>query len=144
VLRDGRSREGVIAAERRPGAGQRPLRVGEAVRHALAEILREDALRDPELQGASITVSEVRMSPDLKTATVFVMPLGGARADAVLAGLERSAPFLRRRLGRAVSLRYTPELTFALDDSFAAGERIAAVLRRPEVARDLVSDDDAG
>jgi ribosome-binding factor A len=120
------------------------LRVGEAVRHALVDILRQDVVRDPDLQGAAVTVSEVRMSPDLKSATVFVMPLAGAGAGKIVAGLARSAPFLRRRLGHAVRLRYTPELTFALDDSFAAAERIAAVLRRPEVARDLVSDDDAG
>jgi ribosome-binding factor A len=121
----------------RRGAGQRPLRVGEALRHALAQILRDDAIRDPALHGADITVSEVRMSPDLKNATVYVMPLGGAHAAEIVAALGRSAPFLRGRLARAVPLRYTPNLSFALDASFEAAERIAAVLRRPEVARDL-------
>ena len=147
--RAGRRGWGEEEGERR-GAGQRPLRVGEALRHALTQILRDDAVRDPRLSGADITVSEVRMAPDLKRATVYVMPLAGANAGEIIAALARSAPFLRSRLGRAVPLRYTPNLTFSLDASFEAAERIAAVLRRPEVARDLQSeipaktDDDAG
>ena len=130
------------------GGGQRRLRVGEEVRHAVSRILQAGELRDPALAGASVTVSEVRMSPDLRNATVFVMPLGGAHAPEILEGLERSAPYLRSRVGRAVPLRYTPNLVFALDTSFEAAERIAAVLARPEVERDLhprdEPDDDAG
>ena len=126
-----------------PGGGQRQLRVGEELRHALAQLLRTGALRDPALAGANITVAEVRMSPDLRNATVFVMPLGGAHAAETVAGLRRSAPYLRTLLARAVPLRYTPQLTFALDTSYDAAERIAAVLARPEVERDLHSEDAA-
>jgi ribosome-binding factor A len=130
------------------GGNQRRLRVGEEVRHAISRILQAGELRDPALAAASITVSEVRMSPDLRNATVFVMPLGGAHAPEIIEGLERCAPYLRSRVGRAVPMRHTPNLLFALDTSFEAAERIAAVLARPEVERDLhppdPPDDDAG
>lgn len=119
------------------GAGQRQLRVGEELRHALAKILSEGECRDPALENARITVSEVRMSPDLRRATAFVMPLAGTNAPEILAGLKRSALFLKGRLAREVVLRNTPELFFALDDSFDRADRIAALLARPEVARDL-------
>src|ERR1700747_2878705 len=91
-------------------ASQRQLRVGEELRHALAQLLRPGELRDPALQEASVTVTEVRMSPDLRNATAFVMPLAGAKADEVMAGLERSAGFLKARIGRNLGLRYTPNL----------------------------------
>jgi len=136
-------------AEREYGAapravGQRQLRVGEALRHALAQMLRPGELRDPALHDATITVTEVRLSPDLKNATVFVMPLAGANTGDILAGLGRSAPYLRGRLGRSVELRYTPNLVFALDRAFDSAERIAALLASPDVERDLHSDDDSG
>lgn len=128
-----------LFGEARPerGAGQRRLRLGEELRHALAQLLRPGECRDPALFEASITVSEVSLSPDLRNATAFVMPLGGAEAGEIMAGLERSAPYLKGRLARAVSLRRVPELTFALDRSFEHAERIAALLARPEVDRDL-------
>jgi ribosome-binding factor A len=119
------------------GRSQRQLRVGEEMRHALSRILSEGELRDPALAGASITVTEVAVSPDLRRATAFVMPLGGANAGAITAALGRGAAFLRGRLARELSLRYAPDIVFALDRSFEHAERISALLARPEVERDL-------
>ena len=131
--------------------GQRSLRVGEKLRHALSGILYRGECRDPALQDASIAVTEVRFSPDLRNATVFVMPLAGANASEIVAGLRRSTPFLKRLLAREVALRYSPNLIFELDLSFDQADRIAALLARPEVERDLrrnsartQSTDDAG
>ena len=121
--------------EHRPN--QRQLRVGEELRHALAKILREGESREPALENASITVTEVRMSSDLRNATAFVMPLAGANTTEVIAALQRCAAFLRGLLAREVPLRYAPNLTFALDRSFDEAERIHQLLARPEVARDL-------
>jgi ribosome-binding factor A len=118
-------------------AGQRQLRVGEELRHALARILRDGECRDPALDDASITVTEVRMSPDLRNATAFVMPLAGTNTVEVVAALKRCAVFLKGVLAREVKLRNTPNLTFALDESFDQADRISALLTRPEVARDL-------
>ena len=116
---------------------QRQLRVGEELRHALVRILRDGECRDPVLENASITVTEVSMSPDLRNATAFVMPLAGTNATEVVAGLERSAVFLKGLVAREVQLRNTPNLVFALDESFDRADRISALLTRPEVARDL-------
>ena len=116
---------------------QRQLRIGEELRHALARILRDGECRDPVLENASITVTEVRISPDLRNATAFVMPLAGTRATEVVASLERSATFLKGLVAREVPLRNTPNLVFALDDSFDQAARISTLLTRPEVARDL-------
>jgi ribosome-binding factor A len=133
------------------GAEHRRLRLGEELRHALAQLLRPGECRDPALFDAHITVSEVTLSPDLRNAKAYVMPLAGARAGEIMAGLERSTPYLKGRLARTVSLRRVPALTFALDRSFEHAERIAALLARPEVERDLdratgpaEGDDDAG
>ena len=117
------------------GVSQRRLRVGEELRHALSKILREGECRDPVLENASITVTEVRMSPDLRNATAFVMPLAGANAAGTVAGLKRSAVFLKRLVAREVPLRNTPNLFFALDDLFDQADRISELLARPEVAR---------
>jgi ribosome-binding factor A len=116
---------------------QRQLRVGEELRHALAAILARAELRDPALQDVTVTVTEVRVSPDLKNATAFVMPLAGRHTPEVLAGLRRGAGFLRAQLGREVPLRYTPSLAFELDTSFDHASRINDLLHRPEVERDL-------
>jgi ribosome-binding factor A len=116
---------------------QRRLRVGEELRHVLAKILRDGECRDPVLENTSITVTEVRMSPDLRNATAFVMPLAGANATEVVSGLERSATFLKGLVAREVQLRNTPNLVFALDDTFERANRISTLLTRPEVARDL-------
>ena len=118
-------------------ASQRQLRVGEELRHALAQLLRPGELRDPALREANVTVTEVRVSPDLRNATAYVMPFAGANADQVMAGLKRSAVFLKGRVARMVELRQAPNIAFALDDAFDNAARIAALLARPEVERDL-------
>lgn len=118
-------------------SGQRQLRVGEELRHALAWIIERDELRDAVLSGRAVTVTEVRISPDLRQATVFVMPLGGSAQDTVLAALTRARGFLRRRIADNVKLKYVPELTFRIDRSFEEADRIARMLRQPDVVRDL-------
>jgi ribosome-binding factor A len=133
--RDRHSFIGSAVPER--GTGQRRLRVGEELRHALSKILRDGKSRDPALSHASVTVTEVRMSPDLRNATVFVMPLAGANSMEILAALKRSAAFLKGIVAREVALRNTPNLLFALDESFDHADRISALLARSDVARDL-------
>ena len=132
------------------GPSQRQLRAGELVRHSLAEILREEDIQDPALAGVSVTVTEVRMSPDLRHATCFVEPLGAGvgvvAADGVVKGLNRSSKFLRGRLGKLVDLKFTPDLKFLHDESFNEASHINALFARPDVARDLaaLSDEDEG
>jgi ribosome-binding factor A len=127
---------------RRTEPSQRQLRVGEELRHALAQLLRPGELRDPTLCDANITVTEVQISPDLRNATAFVMPLGGANAGDIIAALRRSAPFLKGRVARTVRLRLVPNLSFALDIAFDSAERIAALLHSDAVERDLRDKDD--
>jgi ribosome-binding factor A len=117
---------------------QRQLRVGEELRHLLAGILGRHELRDPALHDATITVTEVRISPDLKNATAFVMPLGGTHVPEVLAALERGAGFMRGLIAREIDLRYVPALRFALDTTFDHASRIEALLHRPDIERDIV------
>lgn len=119
------------------GPSQRQLQAGELVRHALVEILRRENLRDPALSNVSITISEVRASPDLKHANVFVAPLGMGDAKAVADGLNRCAGFLRGRLGREVDLRFTPNLNFIPDVSFSEASHISELLNSDAVRRDL-------
>jgi ribosome-binding factor A len=119
---------------------QRALRVGELVRHALAEVLQHGAVADPVLEHHVVTVPEVRMSPDLRHATCYVMPLGGKGGDAVVEALERQRRALRSEVATRVALKFAPELRFRLDTSFDEGARIDSLLRRPEVARDLRHD----
>lgn len=114
----------------------RPLRVGEEIRHALAEIFARGAPRDPDLADASITFSEVRVSPDLRQATVFVLPLAGIDSAAILKALKRAAPFLRAEVARAVRLRYATQLRFQLDTLFDDAARIEQVLASPHVRQD--------
>jgi ribosome-binding factor A len=124
---------------------QRQLRVGEEIRHALTDVMREAHFRDPDLQGANVTITEVRVSPDLKNATVFVMTLGGAELDKTLPALKRAGPFLRSELAHRIQLRYAPSLKFETDTTFDYAERIDRALHRPEVARDLdMTEDEAG
>jgi ribosome-binding factor A len=120
----------------------RPLRVGEEIRHVLASILGRGELRDPALAGQSITVSEVRIAPDLMRATVFVTPLGGGDVAGVVAALNRAAPFLRGQIAKAVKLRRAPELGFVPDTSFDYARRIEEALRDPAVRRDVEADRD--
>ncbi len=122
--------------------GQRQLRVGELVRHALSDVLTRGHIQDPALVGHIITVPEVRMTPDLKLATCFVMPLGGRDADAVVAALNRNAKFLRGEVGRNVELKFAPNLRFRIDTSFDEGAKIDALLRSEEVQRDLNGDEE--
>jgi ribosome-binding factor A len=122
------------------GSSQRQLRVGELIRHALAEILQRGEVHDPDLEGMVVTVPEVRMSPDLRLATAFVIPLGGKGADTLVATLERHKKFLRGEVAHRIDLRYAPELRFRLDESFDVGSRIDELLRQPEVKRDLEED----
>ncbi|MEJ1159641.1 30S ribosome-binding factor RbfA [Prosthecomicrobium sp. N25] len=119
------------------GPSQRQLRVGELVRHALSEILSRGEVADPDLDGVLITVPEVRMSPDLKQATAFVMPLGGRNQDKVLAGLERSRKWLRGQVARRVNLKFAPDLRFALDTRFEDDDRVNAMLKSPGIRKDL-------
>jgi ribosome-binding factor A len=122
--------------------GQRQLRVGEELRHALAQMLRPGEMRDPALHDANVTVTEVQVSPDLRSATAFVMPLGGANSADIVAALRRSAPYLKGRVARTVQLRRVPNLSFALDSAFDSAARIATVLHSEAVARDLQDKDD--
>lgn len=132
------------AARAGKAPSQRQLRVGEEIRHALAEVLQRGDFRDPELQDLHVTVTEVRISPDLKAATAFVTPLGGGPMDEALAALKRAAPYLRGQIARAINLRYAPTLSFEPDTSFDYAGRIGAILHSPEVARDLAPHDEDG
>ncbi|EHQ99565.1 30S ribosome-binding factor RbfA [Bradyrhizobium sp. WSM471] len=122
------------------GGSQRQLRVGEQVRHAIAEILAQGSVHDADLEGHIITVPEVRMSPDLKLATVYVMPLGGRDTEIVLAALERNKKFLRGEVARRVNLKFAPDLRFRVDERFDEAERIEKLLRTPAVQKDLEQD----
>jgi ribosome-binding factor A len=113
------------------------LRAGELIRHALVEIMREEDIPDSALDGVSVTVTEVRMSPDLRHATIFVEPLGGVHADEVTAGLNRHAKFLRGRLGRNIDLKFTPDLKFLHDESFNEAARMSLLFEDPRVSQDL-------
>jgi ribosome-binding factor A len=124
------------------GGSQRQLRVAETVRHALAEILAHGDVHDPDLEGHIITVPEVRMSPDLKLATVYVMPLGGRDTEVVMAALNRNKRFLRGEVAHRVNLKFAPEIRFRVDDRFDEAERIEKLLRTPEVQRDLAPGQD--
>jgi ribosome-binding factor A len=116
---------------------QRQLRVGEVIRHALAEILQRGDVHDPVFEGTVVTVPEVRMAADLKCATVYLMPLGGVLKDEVVAAFDRNKKYIRGEVARRVNLRSAPAIRFRLDTSFDVGEKIDSVLRSPEVTRDL-------
>jgi ribosome-binding factor A len=122
------------------GGSQRQLRVGETVRHAVADILVNGSVHDSDLEGHIITVPEVRMSPDLKLATIYVMPLGGRDTEIVIAALERHKKFLRGEVARRVNLKFAPDIRFRVDDRFDEAERIEKLLRTPAVQKDLASD----
>jgi ribosome-binding factor A len=112
------------------------------LRHALSDILREREIRDPDLDGVSVTVTQVKPSPDMRHATVFVEPLGGKNADAIVEALNRHRGFLRGELGRTIELKFTPELRFVEDTSFAEAQRIERILHSERVARDLNNPDE--
>ena len=124
------------------GPSQRMLRVGELVRHALAQVFARGEIEDDDLTGAVITVPEVRMSPDLKLASAYIMPLGGARAVEIVAALNRHARFIRGRVAPEIDLKFAPELRFFVDDTFEEFGKIDALLRSDRVQRDLHADED--
>jgi ribosome-binding factor A len=128
--------------EQSSGSSQRQLRVGELIRHALAEMLSRGEIHDPVIEGHMITVPEVRMTADLRLATVYVMPLGGKDEKEVVAALERNKKFLRGEIAHRVNLKFAPDLRFHVDERFDEAERIEKILRTPEVRRDLESKDD--
>ncbi|MEI7607834.1 MAG: 30S ribosome-binding factor RbfA [Rhodospirillaceae bacterium] len=118
-------------------ASQRQLRVGEEVRHVLSGLFQRGDFRDPVLQSLNLTVTEVRVSPDLRNATVFVTPLGGGDLGGAIKALRHAAGFLRGQVAHEMNLRFAPNLAFEADTSFEHAARIATLLHQPEVARDL-------
>jgi ribosome-binding factor A len=126
---------------------QRMLRVAELIRHAMAQLLARGEINDPELAGLVVTIPSVKMSPDLKLATIFVMPLGGKSQEQIVAILDRHKKFLRGEVAHRVNLKFAPEIRFKIDQSFANAEKIDALLHSPQVARDLElapKDDEGG
>jgi len=124
------------------GPSQRQLRVGEMLRHALADILRQNDIRDPDLMGVSVTITQVKPSPDMRYATVYCEPLGGGKAREVIAALNRHKGFLRGEMGKRIATKFTPDLRFVEDESFAEALKIDTILRSPEVQRDIQASDD--
>jgi ribosome-binding factor A len=136
----GHARESARGPTKGPAQGgptQRSLRAGELVRHAVAEILTRGEVHDPVIETHLITVPEVRMSPDLRIATVYVLPLGGHDNAAVVAALDRNKRYLRAEIARRVNLKFAPDIRFRVDESFDEAERIDRLLRTPQVRRDL-------
>lgn len=128
----------MVRSNEAKGPSQRQLRVGEMVRHALAQILTRADIADPELEGHYVTVTEVKLSPDLRHATAFVRPFGSDEdGPGLIKALNRHQRFLRGELARRVDLKFMPDIAFRLDESFDEAERIDALLRSPTVARDL-------
>ncbi len=126
-----------MARQRPKAPGQRQLRIGEEIRHVLAYVLERETFRDPGLAGVSVTVTEVRPSPDLRHARVYIVPLGGGDPKPILEGLRRVKPFLRREIASRLTMKFIPDLVFAADTTFDEAERISRLLHKPEVARDL-------
>lgn len=122
---------------------QRQLRAGELVRRALSDLIAEGALSDPVLSGRSITITEARMSPDLRHATVLVADLGAGDRARLVDALNRAGGFLQRALGKEIEMKFTPRLRFEADDRFDEAAHVDEILRRPGVSRDLGPDDDA-
>jgi len=134
-----RARGGDVRSSAKAGPSQRQLRVGELLRHALSDILRRGDIRDADLAGVSVTVTQVIPTPDMRHAIVFCEPLGGKNADRVIAALNRHKGFLRGEMGRMIALRFTPELRFVEDTSFAEAEKIEVLLKSPRVRIDLAA-----
>ncbi len=126
------------------GPSQRQLRVGEMLRHALSEIFYRNEIRDADLDGVSVTITQVKPSGDMRHATVFVEPLGGQNAEKIVAALNRHKAFIRGEMGHRITLKFTPELRFIEDHSFAEAQKIEDILRSERVRRDLAKDEDDG
>jgi ribosome-binding factor A len=120
-----------------PGGSQRQLRVGELVRHAMADLLTRGDVHDPVIEGHLITVPEVRMTADLRLATIYIMPLAGRDAEQVLAAFERHKKFLRTEIAHRVNLKFAPDIRFRVDERFEEAARIEKLLHTPQVQRDL-------
>ena len=131
-----------MSKDNKTGPNQRSLRVGELVRHALAAIFARGDVEDDALRGAIITVPEVRMSPDLKLANAYVMPLGGQRAEAIVEALNRHRKFIRGRVAPQINMKFAPDVKFFVDDTFEEAGRIEALLRSDKVKRDLAAGDE--
>ena len=129
-------------SHRPTGPSQRMLRVGELVRHALAGLFARGEIEDDLLAGKVLTVPEVRMSPDLKLASAYVMPLGGEHAAEIVAALNRHQRFIRGRIAPELDLKFAPEIRFFVDETFEEFGKIDAILRSDRVQRDLHPDDD--
>jgi ribosome-binding factor A len=125
------------------GDSQRQLRVGELVRHALADMLTRGDVHDPVIERHMITIPEVRVTADLRLATIYVMPLGGRDTEEVVAAFERHKKFLRAEIAHRINLKFAPDIRFRVDDRFAEAERIDKLLHSPEVQRDLKHDEDS-
>lgn len=125
-----------------PGGSQRQLRVGELVRHALADMLTRGDVHDSVIERHMITIPEVRVTADLRLATIYVMPLGGRDAEEVVAAFERHKKFLRAEIAHRINLKFAPDIRFRVDDRFAEAERIDKLLHSPEVQRDLKHGED--
>lgn len=125
------------------GASQRQLRVGELIRHAMAEMLVRGDIHDPVIEGHMITIPEVRMTADLRLATIYVMPLGGKDVKAVIDALNVNKRFLRGEIAHRVNLKFAPDIRFRADERFDEAERIEKLLRTPQVRRDIEKDGDA-
>jgi ribosome-binding factor A len=123
------------------GGSQRQLRVGELIRHAMAEMLTRGDVHDPVLESHMITIPEVAVTPDLRLATIYVMPLGGKDTKPVIEALERNKKFLRGEIAHRVNLKFAPDIRFRIDESFDEAERIDKLLRSPPVKRDLEGDE---
>ena len=124
------------------GASQRQLRVGELIRHELADMLSRGDIHDPVIEAHMITVPEVRMSADLRLATIYIMPLGGHDEEQVLEALDRNKRYVRGEIARRVNLKFAPEIRFRIDERFDEAERIEKLLRTPGVQRDLTGEKD--
>ncbi|HWA70269.1 MAG TPA: 30S ribosome-binding factor RbfA [Rhizomicrobium sp.] len=124
------------------GPSQRQLRVGEALRHALAEVLFRNEIQDPDLAGVSVTVTQVKPSPDMRYATVYCEPLGGQDAPKIVTALNRHKGFLRGEMGHRLTMKFTPELRFVEDESFAEAQKIETILKSERVSRDIAALDD--
>ncbi|MBT8472825.1 MAG: 30S ribosome-binding factor RbfA [Marinicaulis sp.] len=122
---------------KKTGPSQRQLRAGELIRHALVEMLQRETFREPALNGVSVTISEVRCSPDLKNASCFAAPLGGEHQADVIDALNKIAPYLRRLLGQKIEMKFTPALVFKSDETYSEAQRINRLLTQPKVAQDL-------
>jgi len=125
-----------------PGPSQRQLRVGELIRHALADMFSRGDIHDPVIEGHMITVPEVAMTADLRLATIYVMPLGGRDAKPVIEALERNKKYLRTQIAHRINLKFAPDIRFRFDERFDEAERIEKILRTPQVRRDLETKDD--